>query len=399
MFSLRLPGHIGFSTFFLAFAAIPFVFYSIALYSSWHFFRRSRELNAVRRPDFTPPVSILKPVRGIDPEAYENFASNCRQDYPGEYEVVFCVGNASDPVLPLIERLAREFPERSIRVIYGAASQGASDKAAKLAHLTAAAQYEMLVIADSDVRVQPDYLRSVVAPLADPSVGATTCLYAAVEQRTLIEQFHTIGMISDLYAGILTAWQLDGVKFALGPTIVTTKTRLAEFGGYASLENRLADDLLVGRLIAERGHEVRLLPYTLVKLAGYESFRQLLDKRLRWMTVMRHMRPWGHLGLIFTQGLAWSLLAIAVRPTAPVIFGFLGAYLAFRVAITWLIGVWGMKQSGVVRRLPMIVPWDAFACGIWLASFLRNSVQWRDQLYHIRAGGLLVPVASPPVED
>jgi ceramide glucosyltransferase len=394
---LALPGNIRPSTLFLAFAAIPFIFYSIALYSSWHFFRRSRSLN-VARPDFTPPVSILKPVRGIDPEAYENFASTCRQDYP-DYELIFCVGNNRDPVLPVIEKLARDFPARSIRVVFGITAKGASDKAAKLAHLTAAAQHEVLVIADSDVRVQPDYLRSVVAPLADPAVGAVTCLYAAADQRTFTEQLHTIGMISDLYAGILTAWQLDGVKFALGPTIVTTKTRLAEFGGYAALENRLADDLLVGRLIAEGGHEVRLLPYTLVKLAGYQSFRELLDKRLRWMTVMRHMRPWGHLGLIFTQGLAWSLLAIAVRPTAPVIFGFLGTYLAFRIAITWLIGVWGMKQSGIAKRLPLIPPWDAFACSIWLASFLRNRVQWRDQLYHIRAGGMLVPVATPPAKD
>jgi ceramide glucosyltransferase len=392
---LNLPGNIRPSTLFLAFAAIPFIFYSIALYSSWHFFRRSRSLN-VPRPDFTPPVSIVKPVRGTDPGAYENFASNCRQDYPN-YELIFCVGNDRDPVLPVIEKLAHNFPERRIRVIFGVTAKGASDKAAKLARLTSAAEHEVLVIADSDVRVQPGYLRAVVAPLADPAVGAVTCLYTAANQRTFTEQLHTIGMISDFYAGIFTAWQLDGVKFALGPTIVTTKTRLAEFGGYAALENRLADDLLVGRLIAERGHEVRLLPYTLVKLAGYESFRELLDKRLRWMTVMRHMRPWGHLGLIFTQGLAWSLLAIVVRPTAPVIFGFLGAYLAFRIAITWLIGVWGMKQSGVAKRLPLFVLWDAFACGIWLASFLRSSVQWRDQKYHIRAGGLLVPVA--PSED
>jgi len=392
---LNLPGNIRPSTLFLAFAAIPFIFYSIALYSSWHFFRRSRSLN-VPRPDFTPPVSIVKPVRGTDPGAYENFASNCRQDYPN-YELIFCVGNDRDPVLPVIEKLAHNFPERRIRVIFGVTAKGASDKAAKLARLTSAAEHEVLVIADSDVRVQPGYLRAVVAPLADPAVGAVTCLYTAANQRTFTEQLHTIGMISDFYAGIFTAWQLDGVKFALGPTIVTTKTRLAEFGGYAALENRLADDLLVGRLIAERGHEVRLLPYTLVKLAGYESFRELLDKRLRWMTVMRHMRPWGHLGLIFTQGLAWSLLAIVVRPTAPVIFGFLGAYLAFRIAITWLIGVWGMKQSGVAKRLPLFVLWDAFACGIWLASFLRSSVQWRDQKYHIRAGGLLVPVA--PSQD
>ena len=397
IFLLALPGNIRPSTLFLAFAAIPFIFYSIALYSSWHFFRRSRALN-VPRPDFTPPVSVVKPVRGIDPDAYQNFASNCRQEYP-DYELVFCVGNDRDPVLPVIETLVRDFPERSIRVIFGATAAGASDKAAKLAYLTAAARHEILVIADSDVRVEPDYLRSVVSPLADPGVGAVTCLYAAADRHSFIEYFHTIGMISDLYAGILTAWQLDGVKFALGATIVTTKTRLAEFGGYAALENRLADDLLVGRLIAERGYEVRLLPYAPVKLAGYESFGKLLDKRLRWITVMRHMRPWGHLGLIFTQGLAWSLLAIAVRPTAPVIFGFLGTYLAFRIAITWLIGVRGMKQFGIAKRLPLIPLWDAFACGIWLASFLRNRVQWRDQLYHIRAGGLLVPVAAPPAKD
>jgi len=396
---LHLPGNIRPSTLFLAFAAIPFIFYFIALYSSWHFIRRSRSLNVVG-PDFTPPVSIVKPVRGVDPEAYENFASNCRQDYP-DYELVLCVGNSRDPVLPVIEKLAHDFPTRTIRVIFGATAAGASDKAAKLAYLTAAAQHEILVIADSDVRVQPDYLRSIVAPLADPAVGAVTCLYAAADRHSFIEHFHTIGMISDLYAGILTAWQLDGVKFALGATIVTTKTRLAEFGGYAALENRLADDLLVGRLIAERGYEVRLLPYAPVKLAGYDSFRQLLDKRLRWITVMRHMRPWGHLGLIFTQGLAWSLLAIAVRPTTPVIFGFLGTYLAFRIAITWLIGVWGMKQSGIAKRLPLLPLWDAFACAIWLASFLRNRVQWRDQLYHIRAGGLLVPVApsAAPSKD
>ena len=128
-------------------------------------------------------------------------------------------------------------------------------------------------------------------------------------------------MISDLYAGILVARELDGVKFALGETIVTTRARLAQFGGYQALENRPADDLLVGRLIAEQGYEVALLPYAVQTVADYGSMRDLFFKRLRWMVVMRHMRPWGHLGLLLTQGLPWSIVAIALHPTLAVALG------------------------------------------------------------------------------
>lgn len=375
----------------LAVAAIPFIYYLIALFSSWQFFRRTPAFGASNQT-FTPPVSSLKPIRGLDPDAYENFASFCRQNYP-DYELLFCVGEADDPAVPILEKLARDFPERRIRVLVGSGGKGSNDKVVKLARLVSEAQHEVVVISDSDVRVGPEYLRTVVAPLADQKVGAVTCFYVPIEDKTFTDSLQTMGMFSDFYVGILVARQLDGVKFALGPTIVTTRTRLAGFGGYESIANRPADDLLVGRLIAEQGYEVELLPYTISTVADYGSMRDLLHKRLRWIVVMRHLRPWGHLGLLLTQGLPWSLAAIAIHPTVGVALAYLGTYAVLRFAMTWMVGIWGLKQNGLWKKLALIPIWDAMAFGIWLTSFGRNSIRWRDAEYYIQ-NGRLVKVAD-----
>jgi ceramide glucosyltransferase len=376
----------------LAVAAIPFVYYLLVLYSAARFFLRSSHARAAKS-DFNPPVSILKPVRGLDPEAYENFASFCRQDYP-EYEVIFCLGTAEDPVLPVIRRLQRDFPTCAIRVVYLSGSSASNDKVAKLERLVSEARYEYLVMNDSGVRAAPDYLRTVIAPLIRPTVGAVTCFYVSAGEKTIVDHLQTIGMISDFYAGLLVAWQLDGVKFALGETIVTTRTRLAEFGGYRALENRPADDLLVGRLIAEQGYEVELLPYAVEAVDDYRSLRELFIKRLRWMVVMRHMRPWGHFGLLLTQGLPWSILAIAIHPSIAVALSYLGAYFALRLAMTLSIGAWGLKQPSVWKNLPLLPVWDGMAFGIWLTSFLQNSIRWRGDEYHIRDGMLVLASRS-----
>jgi ceramide glucosyltransferase len=373
---------------FLGIAAIPFIYYSLALYSSWRFFHLSKKL---KRPlDYTPPVSNLKPIRGLDAEAYENFASYCKQDYP-DYELLFGIGDGDEAVLEVIERLKRDFPHQRIRIIHVSGHTAANDKVVKLARLVSEAQNEVLVINDSDVRVRPDYLRSVVAPLRDARVGAVTCLYVSTNEHTFLQKLQSIGMFCDFFPGIMVAWQLDGVKFAFGQTIVTTRTHLAGFGGYTAIENRPADDLLVGRLVAGQGFEVELLPYAVETVADFKSFGEFFFKRLRWMTVMRHMRPWGHIGLIFTQGLAWSLAAVAVHPTLPVALLYLGGYLVVRIAMTWLIGVWGLKQSGVWKKMAFVPVWDAWALLIWLLSFGRRSIRWRDIDYRIR-GGMLVPV-------
>jgi ceramide glucosyltransferase len=379
------------SELFLFLAAIPCIYYSIALFSCWRFFRVSARREQHDRR-FTPALSILKPVRGLDPDTYENFASHCRQDYP-EYELIFCTGGPDDPAVPVIEKLKADFPNRPIRLIFSDGHTAINDKVAKLRRLMEEAKYEVLVMNDADVRVTPDYLRSVVAPLENENVGAVTCVYVSTQETNLADHLQTVGMISDFYPGIFVAWQLDGVKFALGPTIVTTRTRIRNFGGFESLESRPADDLLVGRLVAEQGYEVVLLPYAVGMVEDFNSLRALWNKRVRWMTVMRHMRPWGHLGLIFTFGLPWSLAAIAVEPTAAVAATFLGTYAAFRLAITWLVGAHGLKQP-VWKNMPLVPVWDAIGFAVWIASFFRRSVLWRGVQYHIRDGKLVLAPSS-----
>jgi ceramide glucosyltransferase len=382
----------------LAVAAIPFIYYLIAIYCSGRFFWRAP---ACKNPalaagdSFLPPVSILKPIRGLDPDAYENFASFCRQNYPN-YELVFCVDDHADPVLPILDELGRNFPDCHLRVLYGSGRNAANDKVAKLARLVAEAQHEVVVINDSDVRVDRDYVRTIIAPLASETVGAVTCFYVPILETGIVDSIQSVGMFSDFYAGILVAKYLDGVKFALGPTIATTRSHLSRFGGYESIEERPADDMLVGRLIAEQGYEVELLQYAVATVADYHSLGDLFHKRLRWMVVMRRMRPWGHLGLIFTLGLPWSIVAVALYPSATVAGAYFGAYLLLRTLMTWLIGIHGLKQPSLWKKLPLIPVWDAMACVIWLLSFARNTIRWRNAEYSIR-NGKLVPLGGRSV--
>jgi ceramide glucosyltransferase len=375
----------------LGVAAIPFIYYLLALYSSARFFSAGNWLRS-RNANYFPPISCLKPIKGLDPDTYENYASFCRQDYPGEYEILFCV-DRDDPALPILEQLVKDFPQRQIRLLYGSGRNAINDKVGRLVRLVAEAKHELVTITDGDIRVQPDYLRTVAATMQDEKVGGATCLYTSTEEANFVQEIQSVGMLSDFFAGVLVAWQLDGIKFMFGQSIITYRRLIAGFGGYERIENRPADDLWVGRLVAEQGYEVKLLPQVVQTVADFNSMKDLLLKRVRWMTVMRLMRPWGHLGLIFTWGLPWSLVAVAVMPTLPVMAGFLGTYVVLRLAMAWLIGIHGMKQKSLWARLWMIPVWDAIAFGIWLASFARNTIRWRGIDYLIRQG-MLVPASE-----
>ena len=371
-------------------AAVPLVYYLLAIYSTFRFFEYAKH-HAAPNTDFLPPVSLLKPIKGLDEDAYENYASFCRQDYP-EYELVFCV-DPGDPALPLLEKLQQDFPERDIRLLMGSGRRAVNDKIARLARLTSEAKYDIFIITDGDVRVRPDYLRAVVSPFRNPKLGAATCFYMSTHEKTFLQALQSISMTCDFFAGILVGWKLDGVKFTLSQSILTTRKNIEGFGGYMVLENRPADDLYIGRLAAEQGLETDLVPYTVETVADFHSMHDLFVKRLRWMTVMRHMRPWGHVGLLFTWGLPWSLIAIAVHPTAAVAAAYLGAYLLCRTAMTWLIGVKLMNQPGVWKKMPLVPVWDAVAFCIWVASFLQRTIRWRGVDYFLR-NGELTPVIS-----
>lgn len=374
----------------LALAAIPAIYYSLALYSAIRYFSEARRLSPL--PEFAPPVSLLKPIRGLDKDAYENFASFCQQDYP-EYEILFCV-DPDDPAVELLERLKQDYPLCNIRLLFGSGRQVVNDKVGRLVRLTREARHNLFVITDGDVRVEPNYLRSVVQPFANPKLGAATCFYSAAEHKTLLEKVQSISMASDFFAGILVAWKLDGIKFALAQTIVARRESIAAFGGYEILEDRPADDLYIGRLVAEQGYETALLPYVVKATPDFASLGQFFRKRLRWMTVMRHMRPAGHFGLLFTWGLPWAIVAILVHPTLAVIAGYLGGYLAFRLAMTWLIGIRGMQEQGLWRHMPLIPVWDVLAFAIWLSSFAQTTIRWRGVDYVLRDGKLTLSAGA-----
>jgi len=367
-------------------ATFPLIYYLLAIFSSLNFFSRPLQPNQ----DFTPPISILKPVRGLDDGAYENFSSFCRQDYPA-YELLFCVGSSDDPNIPIIEKLTRDFPDRTIRLLIGSSPNATNDKVSKLSRLASEARHSFLAFSDSDIRVDPGYLRTVVSPLRDPKVGAVTCLYLQTDEKSFANSLQTIGQVSDFYASLAVARLLDGVKFALGSTIVTRKETLAEAGLFAAIENKPADDMLVGRLIAEKGYQVELLPYAVHAVADFESMRGFLAKRMRWAVVQKNMRPWGHIGLLLTLGLLWSVIAIAIHPTIGVAAIYLGAYLFLRILMTAVIAFWGLKQPSILKKFWLIPVWDALAIVILLASFARNRVRWRDGEYIIH-NGTLTPV-------
>jgi ceramide glucosyltransferase len=372
----------------LAVAAIPGIYYLLAIYSAVHYFRVAWRENPPNT-DFFPPISCLKPIRGLDDDAYENYASFCRQHYP-EYEILFCV-DRDDPALPVLEKLIADFPGRKIRLLFGSGRNAINDKIARLVRLVSEAQHDLLVITDGDIRVGPDYLRAMAHPFRDPKVGGATVLYVSTEETSFVQELQSVGMISDFFPGIFVAWQLDGVKFMFGQSIVTTKQGIAGFGGYETIENRPADDLNVGRLVAAQGYEVKLLPYIVKTVADFQSLKDLFYKRVRWMTVMRLVRRRGHQGLIFTWGLVWALVAVAVRPTLPVVVGYLGGYIVLRVILTWLVGIHGMQQKGFWAKMLLIPLWDLVAFLIWVASFGRKTIRWRGYEYYIR-DGILVPV-------
>lgn len=370
-------------------ALAPFAYYLLAIYSAWRFFaeRRKRPLPA---GGFAPPVSILKPVRGLDREAYENFAGFCRQDYP-EYEVLFAVSDADDPAIPVIRKLVRDFPGRPIRLLIGAEELGASSKVCKLCRLVREARYSIFVISDSDVRVEPGYLRNVVAAFREPQVGAVTSLFRGVVDRHFLAALDCVGSSAEFCAGALVAWQLEGVKFTLGATMATTRERLAEIGGFEALVNHHSDDFELGNRIAARGYRVELASEPVWMVFPRQTFGEYLRHELRWAIGLRHIRPKGHLGLAFAQGLPWSVAAAAVAPTAGVAAGYLCAYLALRSLMAWTVGVWGLRDPVLRRRLWLVPLRDALAFPIWLASFASNRIRWRGLEFTIHKGRL-VPV-------
>jgi ceramide glucosyltransferase len=357
-------------------------FYLLCLWSASRFQRRSH----LSQPASTPPVSILKPLRGLDPQMYESFRSHCRQDYP-EFEIIFGVSEADDPAVQAVEQLIREFPQCKIRLVICPEVLGNNRKTSNLVQMLAFARYDHILINDSDIFVSSDYLRRVMAPFARPEVGMVTCPYRGIAENTLGSRLESLGISTDFIAGVLAARQIEGgIHFALGSTLAMSRTALDAIGGLRPLVDYLADDFELGYRIAKAGYEVVLADIVVETHLPAYSFRGFFEHQMRWARSTRDSRRLGYLGLLLTFGLPWAIIAVLLAPLSWWSWATLAAAAALRAAVALKVGV-GIVHDQAVRRYLWLLPLrDLVAFWVWFASFADNKVHWRGEVFILQGG-------------
>jgi ceramide glucosyltransferase len=357
-------------------------FYLLCLWSARSFQRTSSRQGAA----VTPPVTILKPLRGVDPEMYESFRSHCVQDYP-EYEIIFGVSEPDDPAVEAVHRLMREFPSCKIRLQVCPEVLGNNRKTSNLVQMLAFAQHDHILINDSDIYVTPDYLRRVMAPFSRPQVGMVTCPYRGIAADTLGSKLESIGISTDFIAGVLVARQIEGgIHFALGSTLAMSRTALEAIGGLRPLVDYLADDFELGYRIAKAGYEVVLADIVVETHLPAYSFRGFFEHQMRWARSTRDSRRMGYVGLLLTFGLPWSIFAVLLAPFAWWSWTTLAAAAALRAAVALKVGVSVVHDRAVQRRLWLVPLRDLVAFGVWFASFADHTVHWRGEVFILEKG-------------
>jgi ceramide glucosyltransferase len=365
------------------------IYYLICLWSASVFLR---EQTAARsRPTLTeaaPPISILKPLKGTDPQIYECLRSHCLQDY-SEYEIIFGVSDPHDPAIATVKKLQSEFPANKIQLIVCPKILGANIKVSNLAQMLPLARHDHLIVNDSDIRVERNYLRLVIAPLADPTVGMVTCLYRGVAAPTLGSRWEALGISTDFCAGVLAARQLEGgMRFGLGSTLAFRRGDVQPIGGFESFADYLADDYELGRRIADLGLKVELSNVVVETVLPPYSMGNFFQHQLRWSRAIRDARTGGYIGLIFTFGLMWSGVTVISANGARWGWELLASVTFLRLLVAFVIGRVVLADRQLLRDLWLIPLRDITAVAVWIASFAGHTVSWRGDHFHLRRGKL-----------
>jgi len=360
------------------------IFQGLGLWVTQQFFGRSASSPDM---DFCPKVSILIPVRGVDEGAFANWTSFCQQDYP-EYEVLFGVMDPQDPSVPVLQEVVTQFPDRA-KLLTDLPPRGIAEKSSNLSYLLEASRHEVVVFADSDIRVTPEYLYWVTQPLKDDRIGLVTCAFVDHSPQYLGAALAALSRSLDFIPSVLIAWALDGgLKFAIGPTIVLKRSVLMAFGGLEPVLNRIGSDYHLGRLTVEAGYKVELSTYLLNNDCGEETPNQVFQRELRWCRTIRWNRGSEYYGLLFTHGTVYSLLLLVVSGFQP-----------------WAIGLWGVSWG--VRwlqgflllsslHLPHLKKWlwilplrDAMTFWIWVQGAYGREIFWRGRWLAVSGQGIL----------
>ncbi len=368
-------------------------FYYYAIYATFTFFEHPHPINI----DFHPAITILKPICGLDNNTYENLASFCRQNYPA-YQIIFSVRDSEDPAIVVIKRIINDFPKLDIQLVICDRIIGPNLKISNLANAVVGAKYEILLLADSDIRVDRDYLQRVVQPLQDDDVGVVTCLYRSLANGW-VETFEAVGTTCEFHAGVLASHQLEsGINYAFGSTIVIKKQVLSIIGGFEVIADYLADDFQLGYLPTLAGYKTVLSDCIVEHELNAISLTGAIKHQLRWARCIQVSRPWGYLGLIFTYGIVASLMLLITTGGSSLAWLVLFIVWGTRLIMCWVVGV-VYFQDPMTKKFFWIVPvYDLFRFIIWCWSFVGNTIEWRGQQFKLSKDGKLIPINEVDIE-
>jgi ceramide glucosyltransferase len=346
--------------------------------------------HAVRPPALAEitPISVLKPLAGVDDGLEENLRSFFEQDYPS-FEMLFSVRTAADPAVPVVEGLRAAYPAVPSQLIVTGEPPYANHKVYSLALMMSAARHDLLVMADSDIRVAGDMLRTVAAEFQDPRLGLATCPYRAVPGRSFWNTLEAIGLNTEFLGGVLVARMLDGMKFALGPTIVARRATLEAIGGFEAVREFLAEDFVMGKLAAEKGHGVILSSFVIEHRIGAQRLVANLKHRLRWNRSTRRSRPAGYVGQLLTMPLP---LAVGLWIAQPGWWGLAALAIVIRAVAGWATAGLVLRDRLTARLFWLVPLQDFLSLFMWVGGFFGNTIMWRGRKYYLRPDGRFEPV-------
>jgi ceramide glucosyltransferase len=400
-------------------ASIGYQIVTMVAAARWRSRSRGRKRRAVAADGpapHLPSVSVLKPVRGVDPHGEHCFASFCVQEY-SEYEILFGVAEPEDPAVEVVRRLQERYPAVTVRLVQTTGTLGANRKVCNLHGLAGAARHELLVVSDSDMTVAPNYLRQIAASFNDPRVGLVTCPYRGVEPEGLPAILEALGIAAGFMPGVFVA-AVARPAFAFGSTIALRRETLARIGGFEGFVDYLADDYQMGKRVADLGLHVHLSPVVVDTVLGRRSFAESWSRRLRWARTVRACRPLGHLGsglthttaLALLTALAWSGPERASKRTEGqetnanrgdkgALGGLVvGLALAVRLLAAWRVAVVALASEAVGQWFPLVLVSDLVEAVLWGCSLFGRDVLWRGQRYRLHEGGRIERL-TPEADD
>jgi len=353
--------------------------------------RRAALAQERARPGFTPPLTLLKPLHGAEPELEAHLASFFEQDYPA-YEVLFCARTADDEGLAIARRVAARSPHIPARFFStGGEPDYINDKAISMERMEAEAAHDILVISDSDVRVTPNYLRAVALPFADEKVGAMTCLYRGVAaEGGLWARLEAVGMSVEMSAGVLVARMMEGMQFTLGPTMAFRRETIRRMGGFKVTADYCADDFVLGNETWKLGQKVALSHHAIDHMVINARFVASLKHQVRWMKSTRFSRPRGHLGTALTFAIPFGILGWAAATALgwPWLgLALFGWSVAMRLALSIGVGRGVVGDQSWVGLMVLYPIRDLMGFFFWLASYGSNRIVWRARIYELLPGG------------